>query len=264
MNSLIEFWNRFDPKEGFIHKDDMAFFSTYLTKGQADGMFYSYSKRYASENPNTIRMDLLPQPYMGDIENSKIIIVMLNPGVGGKEVDEHNHPICRKAILDIIRQDFQGSLKESRYMYMNREFNCTDGYKYLCSKSKEPRKGRLRDCIEMIKGSFDGSIDDSIKFMSNNICMIEVFPYHSKEFEGDYELMKDLPSLKAANQFLNDKAQDPSNTIFIVRGKKALRFDKAPKATIFEFTDGEGRGAYFTKSKHGKELYECLERFLPK
>ncbi len=261
MNSLSEFWRRFTPVEGSnIHPDDRRFFEEKPPK-QKKTMNFSSSTVRSDEDRFTVRLGLLPQPYMGDIENSKIIIVMLNPGYEGGEYDEHiKDETSRQAILDTIHQNFSGVLSEYRYMYLNPRFRLTDGYKYLYATPNDPRIGRLRECIEFFAQKHHISPEESVRFIANNICMVEVFPYHSNKFKGQYyNQIKGMPSLEAMNDFLEEKVSDLSNRVFITRGVDALRRDYTKCSNVSIFGPGEYLHGYFKIGKHGDTLINRLD-----
>lgn len=256
MLEIVKFWKDFVPNPGNnTHPQDKKFIDE---TGKTPIALFSSKLTKSLEPDCTFRLGLLPQPYMGNLAKSRIVLVMLNPGYAGTEFEEHKDLQARKAILDTINQNFSGDLAGSNYMYMNELFKDTAGYRYLCCEPRNPIKGCLRDCIVQYAKEKGISIENSQQYISNNLCMIELFPYHSAKFGKVKPMINDLPSHLQAKAFIIEKAKDKKNLIFLVRG--AERFDESflSQKNVIRFGQGESRKMYFTLHKHGKKLLDHI------
>ncbi|MFA7097116.1 MAG: hypothetical protein WC383_11645 [Gammaproteobacteria bacterium] len=260
MLDIVKFWREFVPREGNnIHPMDEEYLFGKGKSKKCSTIKISHSIENKPEHPHTFRLGLLPQPYMGDIENSRIVLVMLNPGFAGNEYEEHRDPISKEAILNTIYQRFDGHLSNSRYMYLNHVFSETAGYKYLCNeKRKGQEKGIIRDCIDEFSVTLSISKINAEKFVSNNICMIEPIPYHSEKFGSMTKCLQGLPSFLKAKEYLEEKVKDERNKMFIVRRERLYYESCFASSNVERFVNGEGHSAFFTLEKHGGKLLESL------
>lgn len=108
-----------------------------------------------------LRLDTLPEPLVGGLDNAKVVFLALNPGFTDSDVDvnmqlEQFINDCRKNLKDPFKSDFYyftGGLEE------------TGGYKWWSSK--------LKPLIN------HGITEETLK---KKIMMVEYFPYHSVNY----------------------------------------------------------------------------------
>lgn len=108
-----------------------------------------------------LRLDTLPEPLVGGLDNAKVVFLALNPGFMDSDVDvnmqlEQFINGCRKNLKDPFKSDFYyftGGLEE------------TGGYKWWSSK--------LKPLIN------HGITEETLK---KKIMMVEYFPYHSVNY----------------------------------------------------------------------------------
>ena len=120
-----------------------------------------------------VRTDLYPEPYIGNIEKAKVIILASNPGlktiIGNKKFNceelkwYNTHP----EVKDILQQNLVGKVKEYPYYYLNENIKKdSPGHDWLEVRTKELQE------VCTSKGL-------SIKQLSERIACIQFFPYHS-------------------------------------------------------------------------------------
>lgn len=94
MNELANFWKSFNPNQApYVHPADWPFLEVANQKQlrlNRDPIYLTdtnHSGKLKEIDKVKLQLGLLPNPYMGDLDNSKIFIFMLNPGFA--EADFH-------------------------------------------------------------------------------------------------------------------------------------------------------------------------------
>lgn len=175
-----------------------------------------------------------------------------------------NENRLRKAIIANIKQDKSNKdFNDFPYvcLHPDQDFANSVGGRYIQQKQGIERgiqKGRLWDCISDLKKQGGRGIGDSLALLANNVCLIESLPYHSSSYKFSEKLLKQLPSHQAAIRFVNEKAKDESNLIFIVRWNRLIECDLPKTENVIWFTHPEARSGYFTSTKHGRTLLKFL------
>ena len=118
-----------------------------------------------------LRVELLPQPYIGNVASAKVICLLLNPGCG--ETEENVELDCRD-LQQALRDNLD--LTKSRLLYLDEQFDWTSGGKWLRQKISQPLASR-------------GITRDDL---NRNFAIIEYFPYPSKSV--NFNLSKTLES----------------------------------------------------------------------
>jgi len=111
-----------------------------------------------------LHVDLLPQPYLGNIVSAKVVCLLLNPGYS--EIESYLELNCQN-LQQALRNNLK--LKNPRLVHLDDELDWTSGGKWLRQKILRPlsRYGVMRDDL------------------NRNFAIVEYFPYHSKTFEAD-------------------------------------------------------------------------------
>ena len=179
MGTMNNPWRQLSNKKPFILKEDLDLVNSF--------------NRKTKNNKFKIRTDLLPDPYIGN-PKAPIILLNLNPGIGGEEPKLHKKSFFIKACKANLLHNKQG------FYYFKKEFKNTSGYNWWQKKLK----GLL------------GIINE--QKLGQNIFVIEYFPYHSKSFKAPNFL---LPS-QQYNKFLIQEAlkRNDKPIIVLMRGKK--------------------------------------------
>lgn len=109
-----------------------------------------------------LRVELLPQPYFGNVISAKVICLLLNPGCSRTE--DNVELDCRR-LQQALRDNLVPST--SRLVHLDDEFDWTSGGRWLRQKVLNPLSshGVTRDDLD------------------RNFAVVEYFPYHSKTFD---------------------------------------------------------------------------------
>ena len=234
---LVEFWRKFVPEKApFFHPDDREVLDNNgclpNETEPIDHESYLASTRFGEPNDTRFHLSLLPVPYVGDVVNAEITVLLLNPGFQHSEYwAETAVPAFRDRLLRNIRQDFLPG--ESPFFCLDPQFCWYSGFHWWEKK--------LRSVIRLIaQEKFEGSYREAMKDLSHRLACIELIPYHSSSF-GDHKLIGHLPSACLATKFVCDyllRSHDkPSKTVVVTRQVKAWSLDKFkndPNLIIYE------------------------------
>lgn len=150
---------------------------------------------------------LLPDPYLGNID-APVVLLNLNPGYNGSEDELHKRAefikVCRNNLL-------HGETKWSNY-YFDPHFHNTEGYKWWSNVA--------RKTIEVV----------SPEKFSQNILIVEYFPYHSSSFKP----MKEILPSQMYSGYLVKKAIERDACIVIMRGESEW-LELVPELKHFEY-----------------------------
>ena len=111
MNSLVKFWSEFNFTEPpFIHPQDNSQFGR--SREFADRRMFDFDAFIDSDRfPGNegFHLSLLPMPYVGDLANADIFILLLNPGFNVSNYRSMEDPIYKTRAIKTLLQDFAGT-----------------------------------------------------------------------------------------------------------------------------------------------------------
>jgi hypothetical protein len=140
-----------------------------------------------------IQTQLIPDPFFGN-KKAKVVLLMLNPGFGGKEEKDYEQNNFDQVLLNNLKH----SNSKKHFFSLDKAFEGTDAHTYW-----KPRVKELND------NKFDND------FLSEQLFCINLFPYHSE----DYKKLKGglLESQKYALFLLNEKINEEGTLIISMR-----------------------------------------------
>ncbi|MBC7629196.1 hypothetical protein [Ferruginibacter sp.] len=146
-----------------------------------------------------IQDHLIPDPFFGN-KKAKVVLLMLNPGFGGKEDKDYEQNNFEKILLKNLKH----SNTRKHFFSLDNAFEGTDAHNYW--------KPRVKELNDFNDKEFDNN------FLSEHLFCINLFPYHSKE----YKKIKGglLESQKYALYLLNEKIQEKDSLIISMRSYK--------------------------------------------
>lgn len=239
---LIEFWGSFEAKSSpYYHPLDkdiiLRNYKNHFKESSQEFNEYLLSDAFGSFGDNRMELSLLPVPFAGDLNNAKIIILLLNPGLNyGDYHSESNFPNYKKRVLKNLKQDFSDTDFPFLWLDPNYAWHC--GFRWWEEK--------LRKVIKIIaEKRFKNSYYNSLKYVSQNIANIELIPYHSVNFKSS-SLINKLPSAIAAKAYVKNYIQNEARlgnkTVIITRKSKDWDIsNKTPNVEIYK--GGQTRGA---------------------
>lgn len=190
----------------------------------------------SNNNDYELKTDLFPEPYNGNLSDPKIVFLFLNPGFNERDYKVHECPKMREEFKRSLYQEYT---KEDEYpfFWLNPEYNKVNEDKtrqdaenpgaYYWNKlfDQKDKKKSFLHCIANHKNEYE-----TRKRIAQNICDIEMFPYHSKKFSLSWAGSQSATiAKKAVIEAINGK----SDTLFVfMRSFKLWIPDEAEQERI--------------------------------
>ena len=193
------------------------------------------SERGKKSYNTSIHTYLLPQPFVGDIENAKIIICSLNPGYSDedcyiedeKSAKEKGYKYYGKELLNQLNPNAENKtlfwLTEEKSDEVK---NLSGGAKWW--RGKLDQNDQTVSLVAQIAKYFNFDKETVFKWLSENMAAIELFPYHSKKFSKSLlnkckssEIIKEY-----VRQVLISEANDGKRLVCFTRSLKDWGVDK--------------------------------------
>ncbi|MEN7547845.1 hypothetical protein AAG747_07990 [Rapidithrix thailandica] len=205
---IINYWRNLDiNNDNYLHNDDIDILQNV---DQVNLNFQQYV-----ENPNNLfgnnfqlHTGLMPVPYTGNLRDARIYLLMVNPGFHHNDYYSENSVIeYRTALARNLRQE---NLDENfPFLYLNPQFCHTSGGEYWLKK--------FNSLIEGLKDRLGNnySYDNILSLISRNICILELFPYHSINFKLSQRVINNCPSVKRIRQFVDSIINNNERDILI-------------------------------------------------
>ena len=154
--------------------------------------FYSRDK----SKDKRLHLGLLPVPFMGDLLNASVYVLMTNPGVTRKDYREHERPAFRRALLANLKQEcLDGVLP---FPYLDPQFDWHDGFEYWDVKRG---LGKTIRELAMVRGM---SEPEARTMLCGKLAVIQMVPYHSATGPDDSKWLNSWPSVRLAGEFVRD------------------------------------------------------------
>ena len=191
--NLVETWRKWadDNAEGhppYVLDADKE--SEEFRKLEARGRIGAYGNKQEPHHdpnlkPNRLNLCLLPYPFIGDLENATIFVLMANPNAKPSDAYDGDGWDKKKHIAN-LEQDFSGM--ELPFESLSRQPK-PDGYWY----------SRLKRTIERIMKKKSLSHEDAIELVAKDLAVIQRSPYWSTNFVDGVEK---LPSAQLALDYV--------------------------------------------------------------
>lgn len=199
----------------------------------------------------SLHIGLIPIPYIGNLENATIFILMLNPGLStGDYFAEQNNAEYRKALIRNVYQENAGD--EYPFIFLDPHLAWHPGFKYW--------QGKFHSITAALAKQENVTYQNALSRLAKQIACLELMPYRSKSFHSD-RLLKTLPSTKTMINFVREvvipKVQNDEAIIIATRKVEHWVLPEHQNIVIYE--GGETRSAHLTiKTRGGKAIAQRL------
>jgi len=250
-NALVDFWKQYQLNgPPFIHPEDIKTLrdnGRITEKDAFDFESYITGTRFEKRDDG-LHLSLLPVPYIGNLERSQIVVLLLNPGFDHSDYwAESERPEFRKR----LEQNLYQSLDEIEFpfIYLDPQFCWHSGFRWW--------ERKLREVTQQIAEKvFDGNYREALRDLSQRLACVELFPYHSASFT-DNKLLHKLASTQKAQSFVQDSIRSETNDsrrIWIAT-RKAKDWGVTKSKTVHVYAGGHTRGASLgPESEGGKAI----------
>lgn len=201
------------PYDNFILEQDWEFIENHNKKHK--------------ETIFEIKIDILPEPFIGNLENPGLILLSLNPGCSDHKKVRKLHS-SNQEFREAVRRNLIHDYTECPFYYLDNKFEKTKGFKWWNKNLKG-----LIDGVKNTAGIKDQ--DEARHKLGKKLAVIEYFPYASKRYKSLSDIIPSQEySFKQAKNMLNKNVP-----IIIIRAKsKWLEILKPTyKANIFHINN---------------------------
>jgi len=115
------------------------------------------SRRHESSK---LALESIPEPFIGNPETAKVVLLLLNPGHNQYESEAHRHPDLKEALFRNLR----GEPRPYPFFPLNPSLSWSPTAKWWLPRTRELRESTGLDCLTL----------------SEKLLAIEWFPYHSR------------------------------------------------------------------------------------
>ncbi len=258
MEEIIKYWSEFDQNKldhVHIHDEDRKIdFKNKQIKDVINYHDFIHHEKFGNVK-NELHFNLLPEPYVGDIKNATIYILLLNPGFSIADYYVESKDDLRQSILNSIKQEFKD--EEYPLIWLNP--------KYLWTPGGQWTERKLKDLICHVKETNENySYSDALKHVSKKVAIIQLVPYHSKSFGLGKRMMK-MESVNRIKKFVkNDiikKAEKDKACIIQTRSISEwnLNLHKDNTKNIIIYDRGQRRSASLSEKS---PAWEKMKEFI--
>ncbi len=138
-----------------------------------------------------LHLGLLPGPFVGDLLNAQIYVLMTNPGLELGDYVEHEKTAFRSVLLANLKQEPLDSVLP--FLCLDRQFAWHGAFKYWDSK--------LWKTIQELASNLGISEPQARAKIGETLAVIQESPYHSATGPDD---TSSWPSVRLAGEFVRD------------------------------------------------------------
>ncbi len=212
---------------------------------------YVSSPVFGIRDDTSLHVGLLPMPYVGNLQDATVYILMLNPGLApGDYFAEYEVRQFREAHIRNLRQEFTAG--DSPFLFLDPRFAWHPGFTYWHSK--------FASIAQALAARKRITHAEALKHIAGCVASLELIPYHSKNF-GAGPLLKHLPSARMMRNYVHEVLvpRAESNEITVIATRGVRNWGLTPSANILLYEGSETRSAHLTLgSRGGKRIAERL------
>ncbi|MEY8461866.1 hypothetical protein [Streptococcus merionis] len=163
-----------------------------------------------------LKLNIYPQHFVGDIKNSKIIILSLNPGYSSEYYDFYQN---EDKYRDILKNNLE--LKEKEVKFHAFDYSTTEKRGYWDKKLYPWFKNYIDEKRSNNENGLKSNKLDT--YFTNTVSLIEFFPYHSEKYSDIFDMIADgeyLPSQKFIFNLIENRIKNKDVIIILARSFK--------------------------------------------
>ncbi len=258
LTEYVDFWRRCSlVAPPFAHPDDLPFLrqngERFIDRESANFESFIGGSRFGDFDDHRLHLSLLPVPYVGNLHDADIVILLLNPGFSYADYwAEYKVSAFRKRSEETLLQSLDGV--EFPFFGLDPQFCFHGGFLWWEKK--------LRDVITAVaKKKPRRTYLEALRELSRRLACVELVPYHSSSFRA-HALIGELPSVKMAQRFVREslvpEARAGRRTLIVTRQARAWGLPKGGK-NVITYAGGHTRGASLSPNSDGGKA--ILKRF---
>ncbi len=237
-DKLISIWRNLPSIPPYILDRDKEEIDIY-TEAVAYSSYSEFSSHLEiiRKSPSKFHLGLLPLPYLGDLRNGKVFLLLANPGLGTSDYKaEYEDADYRQAVFDNLNQVND---REFPVFSLNPKHSWHGGFLYW-----EPR---FFPIITQIMKETNWKYLDTLHFLSKQIVILELIPYHSRDSSYQPNLFSSKVIRDYVHETLIPRANDKEILFVAMRKVREWGFDrdnsKFHSDNIITYKSGNARSA---------------------
>ena len=212
---------------------------------------YSEAADFGAGKDQRFHLGLYPLPFIGNLERAKVVLLLLNPGLGADDYyGEYEVAGFRDRLRANIRQDVTTKYP---FFLLDPDLAWHSGYTWW--------HGRLQEIISELSRAWTVSHAEARKRVAHEIAALELVPYHSASYGLAPSAQSRLHSATLARKYCDEvlvpRCADGNVTLIVTRRVKDWGVDAGKGAVIYE--KSEPRAALIgPQSRGGRRMLEAL------
>lgn len=217
---------------------------------------YVKHPKFSARKDKSFHLALIPKPFVGNLQNASIYILLLNPGLSPTDYyGEFEVKGFRSVLLNSLKQKWSGN--QMPFLFLDPKYSWHEGFGWWNEK--------LLGVMEELAKHWNVELSESRKRLATQLAAIEMIPYHSKSF-GGHNLLSKLESTKLVRSFVNDyvipKVKKGKAIVIVTRKTREWNIQERHKG-IIQYDAQEARSAHLTPgSKGGKAIISHLKKLV--
>ena len=214
------------------------------------------SKRFGDIDDHAFHFSLLPAPYVGNLNQAKIFLLMLNPGFNMSDYyAEYQVPAFKRRAITNLKQSFDGV--EFPLMFLDPDFSWHSGFGYF--------ERKLRPITRAIVDQRGKTYLEALRQLAGCVAVLQMVPYHSASFKDSWAY--ELPSAGKAKQFACEhvyRRTEAGEAIAIILRNGKQWDPQSRRRNLVPYTGALARGASLgPETPGGKAILEFLNLTTP-
>ena len=200
---------------------------------------------FCKSDDKRLHLGLIPVPFLGDMLNASIYVLMLNPRLGPGDYFEYKVPSLRRALIANLRQKRIPGVMP--FVCLDPRFAWHSGFGYWDRKLK-----RVMEALAASKGM---SLADARSTLGSKLAVVQLVPYHSAASNqkalqlSSVDLAKDFVRRRVAKRVRAQKA-------IVIAARKVEIWnqclpDLGEEHGIIRYTASEARSASLSPDSRG-------------
>ena len=212
---------------------------------------YIASPEFGAAFDKSLHVGLLPIPFIGNLANASIFILMLNPGLSPIDYYAERHNVAyRQAHIRNLQQ--QNANDEYPFTFLDPRFAWHSGFGYWQKK--------LHSITEELAKQRGIKYQQALSQLARRLACLELLPYHSKAFGADAFLNR-LPSVQAMRKYVHETLLPQAQTgkALLIATRSVNNWQLPTHENIITYESTETRSAPLTlTSRGGKAIAKHL------
>jgi hypothetical protein len=260
--NLLEAWANccLDPTPPFLLDADRPIFEleAYATVTHSSWEEALGTPDFGAPGDKRLHLGLLPMPFLGDLRNASIYLLMLNPGLGPYDYyAEWKVFDYRRALIATLKQGVRTD--RVPFIFLEPQFGWHGGFRYWHDKLK----GVIQRLADQIWGV---PFAEARRCLAAEIACVQLFPYRSVRFTAT-GAWRDLESVRLARSFVarevfERRVENGDAIAIAMRGVGEWNLPEHPR--VIRYSNVEARAARLTPdTPGGKAILEHLSERRP-